>query len=108
MRCVQLLMGVIVRVVIYPDLLIMFSTSTGPGKINMTKCAFDLKEQLSAINNLNSNHVPASFDAVCLFTNTSVKKVVNLINSSWVEIIKFTTIKSKSIFIEGIEMCLNE
>lgn len=70
------------------------------------KNSFELKEKLDKIE-INSNHTISSYDVVSLFTNIPLSLTYKLINDNWDKIKAHTEIQSKSIYLEGLKLILN-
>lgn len=56
---------------------------------------------------MGNDQVLVSFDAESLFTNTPTHLVLQIIKDNWVDIVKFSSIKSRATFLEGVELCVN-
>lgn len=69
--------------------------------------SFALKDKLASLRNLGPEFKMTSFDVKSLFTNVPLDLFYKLIKENWDSIEPHTTIKSRKIFLEGIQLICN-
>jgi len=73
---------------------------------------YDVRNSIEVIDKLNGlkieyNEVMLSFDVISMFTNIPIDKTLKIIENMYDEKIKCNTvIKNRSMFIEGLKLCL--
>lgn len=67
----------------------------------------EVSDRLKQINDVDENEIWCSFDVFSFFINVSVKLDIKFINHNWAKIVNNTVIKSKLLYLEGINIILD-